>query len=659
MFIRVAVTAAAWVVSQQVVTQQVAAQQVPEQPVDWPSYLAADARARVGAAVELIDGAHEEAARARQEREALLEEIYVVARDESLDPRAYAELLREHVGREAVSRQQPQARRTIAAVFREDPPLPGTPAAKGAEAWLRSLASRELFPVGRLDDLVYSVETSYLRGASAAQARDVLDSIAAAGGLSYELPLGRSDQDRARERLALWTLETLAAEPHERVELLDLLGRELELVRAAASRLASDYDEVLALCDRLVPGPEVLAAVSPHLFADPGRSRDSREALAALGEFVASLTECDAAAVEPSAELAFLTDTMQVLLLHASDLQRYRLAQTMGLSPSQLESIRLLLYRIRAARATLPAEVASLRAQPPRRGGELERFLSEGRALIDAARPWVDGERSRSGDSFRWAMLAIVSHPYAQYLLATDPELGSTADMVSTFVSRTHTAAIRRAGAAVASLAAVSAGDGVLPYHRVYRVPARAAEALYEAFAVEAQGIEELSREFSRPYVAGLTTAGYWSHLHGLQVIAERSPDPGSQVDAQAAPWFALARATDNPMERLSLLVRGLVSLRRVTLEEIHGAGASAGSASVRLVAPRLSTTLGLLEQLAGYEVDPVEVFDLLSLLYEVAPGTEITDGFASELSRIVVRLRMESDDRALLVGAMTNEAFR
>ncbi len=639
-------------------TTPIVTQRIIAQPVEWSSYLRPDTRARVGAAVAVVDQAHEGAPQARREREELLEELYAVAREEALGPEEYADLLREHgVGQPAFADAQREARETIATVFRDDPPLPGTPAAAAAGVWLRSLAARELFPVAELEALARGVETTYLFESTAGEARDLLESVAEAAGSPYEPPDGLSDHDRAGERLALWTLEVLAAEPYERVALLRRFGQEVVAVRDAADALAHEYAATLALCDRLMPGVEVIANVSPHLFANPERYP---AALEVLGEFLVSLTECDTAANEPPAELAFVVDTTQVLLLHASDLQRYRLAVAMGVAPSSLDAISLRLYQVRAHRAALPAKMDSLRAETPAPGGEYRRFLSEGRSLIEAAQPWADGERSRSGDSFRWAMLPIVSHPYAQYLLATDPALGSTAAVVSTFVSRTHSAAIRRAGASVASLVTVSSGEGVLPFHRVYRVPDEAAaSALYETYAAEAQGVDELSRDFRRPYAAGLTVAGYWSHLHGLQLLPETPSDglaggPGEEVLAQVAPWIALAQAAETPVEGLSLLVRGLVSLRRVILHEIAGAGPS-----LALSAPRLSIVLTLLDQHARFEADPVEVFELLALLYDAAPGEAVTHRIASDVARVVARLRNETADRSVLVAAMLNEAYR
>ncbi len=640
-----------------IATAPIAAERAAAQPVEWSSYLPEETRARLSAAVAVIERTHEEASRARRDREGLLEELYAIAREEALGHEEYADMLREHgVGEPALAGAEREARETIAIVFRDEPPLPGTPPAAAAGVWLRSLAARELFPVDELEALVRSVESGYLFEATAGDARDLLESIAAVAGAPYDPPDGLSDRDRAGERLALWALEVLAAEPYERVTLLRRFGQELVGVRDAADALARDYADALALCERLIPGVEVIAAVSPHLFADPDRDPPTRDALRALGEFLVSLTECDAAASEPSVELTFLVDTTQALLLHASDLQRYRLAVAMGVNRSSLESILLRLYQIRADRAVLPPELATLRAQTPAPGGEFRRFLSDGRSLIEAAQPWVDGERSRSGDSFRWAMLPIVSHPYAQYLLATDPALESTALMVSTFVSRTHSAAIRRADPSVASLVAVSTGDGVLPYHRVYRVPGEAAAAaLYETYAAEAQGVEELSRGFRRPYAAGLTMAGYWSYLHGLQLLPDPPSDhPEQEVRAQVGPWIALAEAADTPIEGLSLLVRGLVSLRRVVLHELAGAGPA-----LTPTAPRLSIALTLLDQHARFEADPVEVFELLAALYEVAPGEEVTNRIALEVARVAVRLSNEAADRAVLVAAMVNEASR
>lgn len=648
-----------------IATVPVAAQRVLAQPVEWSSHLPAATRARVGDAIAVIDRTHEGARQARRKREELLEELYAIAREEALGPGEYADMLREHgVGESALAGTQEEARETIATVFRDDPPLPGTPAASAAGDWLRSLAARELFPVGELDALVRAVESAYLFEATTVEARGLLESVAAVAGSPYEPPDGLSDHDRAGERLALWTLEVLAAGPYERVALLRRFGQEVVEARDRAHALADEYADALALCERLMPKIEVIAVVSPHLFADPERHPPARDALEALGEFLVSLTECGTAAGEPSAELTFLVDTTRALLLHASDLQRYRLAVAMGVARSSLDSILLRLYQFQADRAALPSRMVAMRAQTPPPGGEYHRFLSDGRSLIEAAQPWADGERSRSGDSFRWAMLPIVSHPYAQYLLATDPALESTAAVVSTFVSRTHSAAIRRAGPSVASLVTVSSGDGVLPFHRVYRVPDEAAaSALYEAYAAEAQGVDELSGDFRRPYAAGLTMAGYWSHLHGLHLLPEASSDdlagdfaggPAPEVRAQVAPWIALAQAAETPVETLSLLVRGLVSLRRVVLHEIAGA-----APSIALRAPRLSIALALLDQHARFEADPAEVFELLALLYEVAPGEDVSYRIGSEVARVVARLRNETADRKVLVAAMVNEATR
>ena len=628
----------------------------------WTAYLSGAMRDEARAAVRVVDQSIEEATRGHASRYEALEGLYVSARDSALAHAEYREELRR-IGAGESLQDGPghDARRTIASIFRAQPPLPGTPAATAALAWLGELAESESFPVTAFRAIVRSVEQTHLRPITAADAArfSELMTVAHAGSRGSLSP-----SERAREDFATWTMGVLAAEPDDRTGLVESLGHALERWSSAETRGTRDLIDLFvrseldraALRVALDPPVAAIAAVRPHLFADAARHAGAHADVRTLGELLTTLTQTDPETVLrlDSPELAFLIDTTDALLSSSSDLQRFMLARAMGLTRHDLQTIHTRLYFLRVRAARLPRELDGLSAGPAAAGSEYQRFLAEGRALVAAAREWADGERSRSGEAYRWAMLPIVSHPYSQFLIATDPALETTAAMIDAFVSRTYASAFRRAGSAASAALPITVGDGVLPFHRVYRVPDRdASRALYEAFTAEAMGIADLSREFLRDHAAGMTMAAYWSHLHGLHLVHAPDDGPGARVRSRIDDWFALARVADTAPEEVSLLVRGLLALRRGILDEIRSVGMSGASPSIAIGAPRLAAALVLLEETAAFEADPITVMELLGLLYDSRTIDEAAARIALDLDRIVRRERdVVIEDRRILAAA-------
>ena len=635
---------------------------VATQSSDWTDYLNDPSREEAQTAVRIVERAVDETTSAGSLRYAAIEASYVSARDSLVSHAEYREALRAlGVGEPSPDGPERQARQAIAELFRDEPPLPGTPTASLALAWLSKLAESESFPVDGFRAIVSTVERDHLDPISAAEAQRFSEYITVTHARSRE---SLTPQERAREDFATWTMGVLAAETNDRFDLVRSLGRLLErwspadtrAVRGEIESLVRAELERAALAELLEPSAGALAAVSAHLFAEAARCPAAHADAEALGELLMTLTRLDPEAVLQldSPELTFLVDTTDALLSSSSDLQRFMLAQAMGLSRLDLPAIHHRLRLLRARAARLPRELDGLSGRRSAPGGEYQRFLAEGRTLVAAAREWAEGERSRSGEAYRWAVLPIVSHPYSQYLLATDPALDVTAAMVDSFVSQVYSAAFRRAVSVVPSAVPITVGDGVLPFHRVYRVRDReAAIALYDAFTAEALGVAELSREFLRDHAAGLTMAGYWSHLHGLHLVYASDDGPEARIRARTDDWFALARAADTAAEELSLLVRGLLSVRRAMIDEIRFLGLSSESPAIVLGAPRLALVLSLLDEVAAFDADPVDVMERIGLLYETRTIAETVDRVAAELGGLVRRERdVVIADRRVLAAA-------
>ena len=619
---------------------------------DWTTYLSGADRAAASEARDLIAD-RMDVQRQRTVRYQMLEALYAEARAEVLAYAEYVQALEESgVGEDPGSGPAAAARATISSIFRDTPPLSGTAAEASARAWLGELAEHESFPAGLFLSRIDAFERS-LESLSRTEAGRLTASLAETDtGVTFLDDL--STHDASRELVSRFALRLLAASPQERADLLVSFMQALDA--SGMSRIAGEFALLTNVPQAgspprpaYAPSARALGVVLPTVFAEADSFPQLASGFAELGDAVRALVSAAPAEVAdvPAAEVGFLVDTLHRLLSHMSDLQRYALSRAMAMSPGELTSAYHRLYQIRRIAARLPEELASLAAPAIREGAVYQSFLAEGETLLAAARPWVDGERSRSGDAYRWAILPIVSHPYAQYLLGSRPELADAGEMVDSFVTRTYSAALRRLEDAGATVAPVSVA-GLLPYHRTYAVDNDAtAEMLYQAFVAEAQGAD-VAREFARPFAAGLTLAGYWSHMHGLHAAIDPG-DGASLVRARVDDWFALGSVAETVVEERTLLVYGVVSLRRAILDEVESA---AVSGALGLVAPRLSVALALLEQAAHFRADPLEVVELLTLLYDAHAIGHAIAAIADETHRVARRLQSDRDDRRLVVQA-------
>ncbi|MFP4114596.1 MAG: hypothetical protein ACLFUA_09500 [Spirochaetales bacterium] len=661
----------------------------------WTVYLQGEVRNEVQSAVEAIEQWWRVRDDRYRETYAEIERLYVTARDEELTWEEYAESLAAlepalvaaddspRPGGEPSERDrgalpfgmtsaEVDARLRIARAFPMELPAPGTQAFSDAETWLATLARSEGFPLDRFLEATGMIEEALLSSLSSSDARRFVSDLR----ISQELPDDLSAFDRIRRSLELWRLRVLAALDDERVDLLDSMlvatsGSSASVGADVRSRLAEIMDERSRLIElrSLLPLPaRTVALLSAGPLGDAAAFAEGRVAeYAGLSSVLLHLAdsrrEAPRDAYGESATLAFLADTAESLLGVLSELQRYELARAMGLTLREIDELRVGLHRLRLAvgEAVRSGEPGAARTRSDRDRGDGEAaaiddslfadYLAEGAEFVEAARPWADGERSRSGDEYRWAMLAIVSHPYAQYLVASLPEPAETRAMVEAFVAQTYEEALRRPGIAALDLEPVVLGDAIQPVQRVYRTESDAvANELYDAFAAAGQGVAELSRDFGASYAAGLTVAGYWSHMHGLHVAVERDGGAAARIRSRVDAWLALARAARLVDEEVSLTLRGLLSLRRTVRDELDPIAVASGIASVAAYAPRLPTARSLLDEVSTFTSDPRATLSALAQLYEVDEGDATIDAIAADVERTAERLRrVELADRRLV----------
>ncbi len=634
----------------------------------WTSFLHGEARDELDQAVQLIEAEWTAAPIARNALYEAIEERYVLARSENLGLDDYAELLDEILPEPGAegddSSVDVSPRRQIARILSEEIPLPGTRSFASARDWLAALARREGFPVGEFDSLLRLAEDQVLATLSTLEARQFSEALSVPVA---NLPDDLSADDSVRQRFAMWELLVLGAEDVGRARLLRDVERAMIDVSLAEARdiagelreIRIEREQVMDLHARFPVAPDVFALVSASTVGDARRLSEST-AILELSTLLVALTRADSRAsvdvYQGRGDAAFLVDTLQSLLASASDLQRFAVARAMGISRAELDHAAARLYRIRSETARLPDSQGDPSAATGPPDSAFSLFLQAGAEHVADARPWAVGDRSRSGDSYRWAMLPIVSHPYSQYMIATLPELSDTRVMVEDFISGVYERTVRSLDVESDAISAVVLGDGIQPLSRVYGSSSSAAAAeLYESFAAVAQGVEELSPDFLVPYTAGLTLAGYWSHMHGLHVavIADETTDRegiARLVRARVDGWFALARSVDTEQEELSLTLRGLLALRRVLHDELLLVVSSAGIPSLAVYEPRLPAVLSLLDEVAGFTADPLVIRSKLAELYEAPEGDATNDLIAADLARLLTRLRdVEIADRRVL----------
>ncbi len=637
---------------------------------EWTSFVS-DGREQLDEAVRAIDAWRSSRDEGARERYLRIQDLYSTARRERSPVAEYALALEEAgVGESTVPDEVAAARERIEDVFAAEVPIAGTRTFSGARDWLSTLAVSEGFPVERFFSLVDSLQ-EWVGSLPSADAERMAESMSVPGFASAD---GGSMEDRAAGALSAWSLHVLAAADPERARLLESLVRTVSRLDAdldptvgeSLEDLAANRRELVELERMSSISPQAYALASAVTFADPDRMEgfgaSVEELVMLLEAFGAARLSVAVVVHQARPHAAFLVDTVDSLLTSASKLQRYRFAERAGVSPAQLDRLHVALHRVRlSANASTPTAESSAAGNATSRA-VFEEFLEEGVGYVAAARPWAEGERSRSGDAYRWAMLPILSHPYAQYVLATVPELSATRELVDGFATSIYERAVRRADVDSDALEPVVVGDAIAPFSRVYRTaePAVAAD-FYDAFAATAQDVEELSRDFAVAYTAGLTVAGYWSHTHGLHVAVVDEPEVPELVRARVDDWFALARAADTVDEEIALTARGLIALRRVVLDELDRVVEASGIPSPTVLEPRLPAVLELLDDAATFTSDPLEVRDALAPVFGQRPGRAnadaAIDALALALGAIVDRAReVEIPDRRLLERRMREE---
>ncbi|MFW5814107.1 MAG: hypothetical protein ACOCWX_01555 [Spirochaetota bacterium] len=638
---------------------------------DWTSFVSEE-RAEVDDAVRTLEAWLSSSEARARERYLAIQDLYVAARGERSPLDDYADALEEAgVGGRVVPDEVVGARERISAALAAEVPVPGTRTFIRAREWLTALADGDGFPTERFLSLVDDAGRQ-LDSLSAGESELFAGSLSANAAA---LPDGVSAVDRAGEALLVWSLRVLAADDRQRVRLIETLVEALSRLDDEVDRsllaefeeLADERAELVALERAISIGPRAYALASALTFVDPERGDAS---LPSLQELVSALESVGAARLQNAVVVydtdphaAFLVDTVDSLLGTASRLQRYRFAESAGVPLAQLGRLRVALHRVRVG-ANTPVSVPELPTSANGRAA-FEDFLEEGAEYVATAQPWADGERSRSGDAYRWAMLPILSHPYAQYMVSTVPELGATREMVDGFATSVYEEAARRSGVSPDVLAPIVVGDAVAPFARVYRTAAGgAADAFYEAFAAVAQGVEQLSRDFAVPYAAGLSVAGYWSHTHGLHVAVVDEADVPARMRARVDDWFALARVADTVEEEIALTARGLIAVRRVVRDELDPVLDAGRVPAAAVLDPRLPAAIALFDEAATFTRNPLGVRDALGAVFGVEPGSAhadaLTDAVAQALDAVVRRLiEVEIPDRRLLERGASREGDR
>ncbi len=659
----------------------------------WIGYLNGNSFDRARLAVATVQIQTEVWLVAKSERTEQLQTLYVSVRRESWSEQEYLRCL-EDAGFAPVAggtdSDEAEALASIRAaldnlgeVLKGQPPNTGSFSSREAVRWLTEVAAVLGVQMNRVADLVELVQ-SQGQNASNGAAGAFLTSI------DLPMPAGFGDvsvQDQLIQVAEHWWLLFLcASDDNARAQMLSGLHvatRSFSAeVSARAADLARAYRSTAVQVGHL---KRVVAAALPTVGARTVVDLSSGDAPAPEREpFGLLLTEMYETSREDlfiaatvDAATRFTIEVTERLLAALSDRQALELGRVAGLGIGDVRMIAGRLYRVRldlAETARISAEDAGRTAADRYRrsdvyqdqAGLLLAHKADAQSYLSGLEPWVTGGRSCAGDSYRWALLSVLSNRYAQHLLLTSPVSTDAQRLVGEFASDLYEGMAQRLPDALAERfrrdAATEVADS---YDRCYRLSpgddqARSEagsedgselESIYRAFVGEAQGDGSINEIFSPSSVSEPSIASDWAHTHGLHVSIS---DPDAQtlpLREAALRWFILANKAQNEMQGFAHAIRGVLSLGSAIEHLVQPALRDSGSPAVQLYDPRLAVACDYLAAARGFEVSPGETIAVLHGLY---PGAEDIAALIGELDRSAEALsnrlgEVETADRRLI----------
>ena len=616
------------------------AAQTPRAASDWPAYLPPEeqreAERWVGQ-IELADAFREQAVLARYDR---LTELTAAARENAADRVTLAADI-ELALRDPSDITISAAREGIRLLLETSPPTPGTRDLRLVRQWL---ASHTSLPISGQDILATYDEF----------AQDLGTWMADVTAMSLALRLSVADvlypeaadpADLLGERIELYALRTLAQDSLGAAGLVrDLVNliRDTDSSQDSATAVAP----LLVLADRLdvaneiadrTPDAAVVASVGPELMADVASAENG--VVRAIGSFLRAIAvdaSASARAYRFDAAMMYVTDVLASLLQSASDLELYLFSQASGVGRSELSALVHSLHatqRLAAPSFYADANGTAFGSAP------FVGYLDAGEEALAAAEPWVQGELSRSGDAYRWAMISLLNHAHAQSRLVSDPELELTRELLGEFLDATLREAARVSG--VASFVYTVPGVETQPFLRVIRARSvRDGRAFASAIARIAQGRRGEAPELDDPYRDGLTLGEYWCLTHGIVVIDEATLDAAGPLGPITV-WFEVA--ADTVDDEISMVRRGL-ALLRYRVREQTDALATGGALSPGQLSD-LYSALVLIDR--GVEGDPRHTAE------------QLNEGLGTQGSDFVIALGSRIERYSLLAERVTGPNAR
>ena len=666
---------------------------VSGQSIAWIDYLNGDSLDRVRLAVTTVEIQIESWLVAKLERTEQLQTLYVSARREAWSEQEYQRRLEAagfaRAGGATGSDEAESlvfiraALDNLGAVLADQPPNAGSFSSREAVRWLTEVAAVLGAQVDKVADLVGLVQ-SQGQNASDAATEAFLTSI------DLPAPAGFGDASVQDQLIQVaghwWILFLCAPDDNARAQMLSGLHvatRSLSAeVSARAADLARAYRSTAAQVEHL---KQVVAATLPTVGARTVVGLSTGGSPAPEGEpFGILLTEMHGSSRENlfiaatiDAVTCFTIEVTERLLAALSDRQALELGRVAGLGIGDIRMIAGRLYRVRldlAETARISAEDAGRSAADWYRrsdvyqdqAGLLLAHKADAQSYLSGLEPWVTGGQSRTGDSYRWALLSVLSNRYAQHLLLTSSIPTDVQRLVGEFASDLYEGMAQRLPDTLAERLQRDAAFGVADsYDRGYRlVPegerARSEdesedrselESIYRSFVSEAQGDGSINEIFTSSSGSEPSIASDWAHTHGLHVSVS---DPDAQtlpLHEAALIWFALANNAQNEMQGFAHAIRGVLSLASAIDYLMEPALRDSGNPAVQLYDPRLAVARDYLAKTRGFDVTPGET---IAVLYGLYPEAEEIARLIGELDRSVEAVgnrlaEVEAADRRLI----------
>ncbi len=650
---------------------------VSGQSIAWIDYLNGDSFDRARLAATTVEIQIEAWLVAKLERMEQLQMLYVSARREA---RAGGGAGSDEVESLASIRA---ALDSLGAVLRDQPPNAGSFSSREAIRWLTEVAAVLGAQVDEVADLVGLVQ-SQGQNASDAAAEAFLTSI------DLPAPAGFGDASVQDQLIQVaehwWILFLCAPDDNARAQMLSGLHVATRSFSAEASARAADLArEYRSSAVQVEHLKQVIADALPTLGARTVVALSTGGSPAPEGEsFSLLLTEMHGMSREDlfiaatvDAATRFTIEVTERLLSALSDRQALELGRVAGLGIGDVRMIAGHLYRVRldlAETARISAEDAARTAADWYRRSDVYQDQTElllahradAQGYVSGLEPWVTGGQSRAGDSYRWALLSVLSNRYAQHLLLTSPTPTDVQRLVGEFVSGLYEGMAQRLPDALAERlqrdAAIDVADS---YDRGYRLSLDSGRArfedgsedgselelIYRSFVREAQGHGSTNEIFASSSGSEPSIASDWAHTHGLHVSASDPDARTLPLHEAALIWFTLANNAQNEMQGFAHAIRGVLSLASAIDYLVEPALRDSGDPAVQLYDPRLAVARDYLAIARGFEVTPGETIAVLYRLYPEAKEIAVLIG---ELDRSVEALgnrlaEVEAADRRLI----------